>query len=122
MTSDECLTTGCREGQAFHKNTFSPVKIQWYVDEPLSVALWGDGNRVAYVDRETGDEQHLPLGYFCRNYDSRMVAQDNDYRGIKVQFSTARGDGSEKPISTDELNDVYRYILSDDEWKKKLTE
>lgn len=122
MTSDECLTTGCREGQAFHKNTFSPVKIQWYVDQPLSVALWGDGNRVAYVDRETGDEQHLPLGYFCRNYDSRMVAQDNDYRGIKVQFSTARGDGSEKPISTDELNDVYRYILSDDEWKKKLTE
>ena len=122
MTTDESLKTGWSEGKAFYDKAFSPVKIQWYVDQPLSVALWGDGDRVAYVDRETGDEQHLPLGYFCRNYDSRMVAQDNDFREIKVQFSTVRGDGSKKPISTDDLNDVYRYILSDEEWKKKLTE
>lgn len=120
MTSNESLNTGCFKGRAFYKNTFHPVKIQWNVDQPLSVALWEDGDCVAYEDRETGDKQHLPLGYFCRNYDSRMDIQDNDYSKIQVRFSTVRGDGSEKPISTDDLNDVYRYILSDDEWKKLM--
>lgn len=120
MTSKESLNTGCFKGRAFYKNTFRPVKIQWNVDQPLSVALWEDGDCVAYEDRGTGDKQHLPLGYFCRNYDSRMDIQDNDYSKIQVRFSTVRGDGSEKPISTDDLNDVYRYILSDDEWKKLM--
>ena len=122
MTSNEPLNTGRRKGRVFYKNTFHPVKIQWNVDQPLSVALWEDGDCVAYENRGTGDKQHLPLGYFCRNYDSRMDIQDNDYSGIKVRFSTVRGDGSKKPISTDDLNDVYRYILSDEEWKMKLTE
>ena len=124
MTSDEPLNTEWRKGRVFYKNTFSPVKIQWYVDQPLSVALWENGvfsdGCVAYENRETGDKQHLPLGYFCRDRDSQMDTQDNDYREITVRFSTVRGDESKKPISTDDLNDVYRYILSDDEWKKLM--
>ncbi|MGN0873715.1 MAG: hypothetical protein ACI4OZ_00850, partial [Akkermansia sp.] len=124
MTSNESLNTGWRKDHVFCKNSFHPVKIQWYVDQPLSVALWEEGvfrdDYVAYENRETGDKRHLPLGYFCRDCDSRMDIRDSDYSGIIVRFSTMRGDGSEKPISTDDLNDVYRYILSDDEWKKLM--
>ena len=124
MTSNESLNTGWRKDHVFCKNSFPPVKIQWYVDQPLSVALWEEGvfsdDCVAYENRETGDKRHLPLGYFCRDCDSRMDIQDNDYSKIQVRFSTVRGDGSNKPISTDDLNDVYRYILSNKEWEQKL--